>query len=117
MSSNETRSTKATTSKIKSQERNAKGNARAQVLLLPPYKIFDTLAVPLYPAPVHRKVSLRLILTSKGAVPCDAGPLQRQWQLLRRTMAVARLVRRRPAPRDSLAEASLSQQPQQMVQP
>ena len=76
-----------------------------QVLLQPPYKLFDTVAVPLYPAPAHRTVSLRLILTSMGAVPCDAGPLRRRWQLLRRHMAVARLVRRRPA------------EPQQLVQP
>ena len=68
-----------------------------QVLQQPPYKLFDTVAVPLYPAPAHREVSLRLILTSMGAVPCDAGPLQRRWQLLRRRIAVARLVRRRPA--------------------
>jgi len=68
-----------------------------QVLLQPPYKIFDTVAVPLYPAPEHRTVSLRLALSSMGAVPCDAGPLQRRWQLLRRRIAVARLMRRRPA--------------------
>ena len=80
-------------------------------------KLYDKVAVPLYPAPAHRKMSLRLILTSMGAVPCDAGPLRRRWQLLRRHIAVARLVWRRPAPRDSLAEASLSQEPQQMVQP
>ena len=68
-----------------------------QVLLQPPYKIFDTVAVPLYPSEAHRTVSLRLALSSMGAVPCDAGPLQRRWQLLRRRIAVARLVRRRPA--------------------
>ncbi|EOD23669.1 hypothetical protein EMIHUDRAFT_239307 [Emiliania huxleyi CCMP1516] len=68
-----------------------------QVLLQPPYKLFDTVAVPLYPAPEHRTVSLRLALSSMGAVPCDAGPLQRRWELLRRRIAVARLVRRRPA--------------------
>ena len=62
-----------------------------------PYKLYDTVAVPLYPAPEHRTVSLRLVLCSMGAVPCDAVPLRRQWQLLRRHMAVARLVRRRPA--------------------
>ena len=45
----------------------------------------------------HREVSLRLVLTGMGAVPCDAGPLRRWWQLLRRRIAVARLVRRRPA--------------------
>ena len=60
-------------------------------------KLFDTVAVPLFPAPEHRKVSLRLVLRSMGAVPCDAGLLERRWQLLRRRMAVARLVRRRPA--------------------
>mmetsp|Transcript_27728 Transcript_27728/g.93200 ORF Transcript_27728/g.93200 Transcript_27728/m.93200 type:complete len:115 (-) Transcript_27728:124-468(-) len=67
-----------------------------QVLLQPPYKLFDTVAVPLYPAPEHRTVSRRLALSSMGAVPCDAGPLQRRWQLLRRRMAMALLVRRRP---------------------
>ena len=87
-----------------------------QVLQQPPYKLFNTVAVPLYPAPEHREISLRLILKSMGAVPCDAGPLQRQWQLLRRTMAVARLVRRRPALRDTLS-AEPSREPQQMVQP
>jgi len=55
-----------------------------RVLLQQPYKLFDTVAVPLYPAPEHRTVSLRLVLCSMGAVPCDAGPLRRQWQLLRR---------------------------------
>ena len=68
-----------------------------QVLLQQPYKLFDTVAVPLFPAPEHRKMSRRLVLSSMGAVPCDAGPLQRRWQLLRRHIAVARLVRRRPA--------------------
>ena len=67
-----------------------------QMLQQPPYKLFDTVAVPLYPAPEHRRVSRRLALSSMGAVPCDAGPLQRRWQL-RRRIAVARLVRRRPA--------------------
>ena len=68
-----------------------------QVLLQQPYKLFDTVAVPLFPAPEHRTVSLRLALSSMGAVPCDAGPLRRRWQLLRRRIAVARLVRRHPA--------------------
>jgi len=78
-----------------------------QVLQQQPYKLYDTVAVPLYPAPEHRKVSLRLVLSGMGAVPCDAGPLRRRWQLLRRHMAIARLVRRRPAePR---------QEPQQMA--
>ena len=66
-----------------------------QVLQQPPYNLYNTVAVPLFPSE-HRKVSLRLGLRSMGAVPCDAGPLRRQWQLLRRHMAVARLVRRRP---------------------
>ena len=68
-----------------------------QVLQRSPYKLYDTVAVPLFPAPEHRTVGLRLALCSMGAVPCDAGPLQRRWQLLRRRIAVARLVRRRPA--------------------
>ena len=68
-----------------------------KVLQQQPYKLFNTVAVPLYPTPEHRKVSLLLALRSMGAVPCDAGPLQRRWQLLRRRIAVARLVRRRPA--------------------
>ena len=75
-----------------------------RVLLQQPYKLFDTVAVPLFPAPEHRTVSLRLVLCSMGAVPCDAGPLRRQWQLLRRHMAVARLVRRRPAERQQLEQ-------------
>ena len=65
-----------------------------QVLQRPPYKLFDTMAVPLYPSVEHRKVSLRHILRSMGAVPCDAGLLQRRWQLLRCRFAVARLARR-----------------------
>jgi len=40
-----------------------------QKLLLPPYKIWDTLAIPLYPAAEHRKISLRHILNSMGARP------------------------------------------------
>ena len=68
-----------------------------QVLQRPPYKLFDTVAVALYLAPEHREISLRLILKSMGAVPCDAGPLRRRWQLVRYHIAVARLVRRRPA--------------------
>ena len=81
-----------------------------------PYKLYDTVAVPLYPAPEHRTVSRRLVLSSMGAVPCDAGPLQRRWELLRRRMAVARLARRRPAAQDSMSPEP-SHQPQQMVQP
>ncbi|EOD27306.1 hypothetical protein EMIHUDRAFT_114743 [Emiliania huxleyi CCMP1516] len=68
-----------------------------QVLQQPPYKLYDTVAVSLYPSVEHRRVSLRLVLRSMGAVPCDAGPLWRRWQLLRRRMAVARLVQRSPA--------------------
>jgi len=47
-----------------------------------------------------------------GAVPCDAEPLERQWQLLLRRLAVARLRRRRGSSDareerdDSLVEAS-----------
>lgn len=36
-------------------------------LLDPPYKLFDKLAVPLYPMAEHRKISLRHILKSMGA--------------------------------------------------
>ena len=84
-------------------------------------KLYDTVAVPLFPAPEHRTVSLRLALCSMGAVPCDAGPLQRRWQLLCRRMAVARLVprlvvRRRPFLQGSLSGGP-SLEPQQMVQP
>ena len=64
-----------------------------RVLLQQPYKLFDTVAVPLFPAPEHRTVSLRLVLCSMGAVPCDAELFRRQWQHLRRRIAVARLVR------------------------
>ena len=35
----------------------------------PPYKLFDELAVPLYSSPVHRKTSLRLLLTQLGGTP------------------------------------------------
>ena len=86
------------------------------VLQRPPYKLYNTVAVPLYPSEEHRKVSLRLVLRGLGALPCDAGPLRRQWQLLLRRMAVARLVRRRPALRDTFS-AEPSREPQQMVQP
>ena len=68
-----------------------------QVLQRSPYKLYDTVAVPLYSSVEHRPVSLRHILRSMGAVPCDAGLIQRRWQLLRRRIAVARLVRRPPA--------------------
>jgi len=48
---------------------------------------------------------LRLVLRSMGTVPCDAGLLRRQWQLLRHHMAVVRPVRRRPGePRESQAD-------------
>mmetsp|Transcript_19169 Transcript_19169/g.61523 ORF Transcript_19169/g.61523 Transcript_19169/m.61523 type:complete len:264 (+) Transcript_19169:679-1470(+) len=87
-----------------------------QVLQQQPYKLYNTVAVPLYPSKEHRKVSLRLVLSSMGAVPCDAGPLRRRWELLRRRMAVARLARRRPAAQDSMSPEP-SHQPQQMVQP
>ena len=40
-----------------------------QVLQQPPYKLFDTLAVPLYPSVQHRKVSLRHVLRGMGAQP------------------------------------------------
>ena len=36
-------------------------------------------------------MSLRLVLRGMGAAPCSAGMLRRQWQLLRRRIAVARL--------------------------
>ena len=64
-----------------------------QVLRQPPYTLFDTVAVPLYPSEEHRRVSLRLVLCGMGAVPCDAELFRRQWQHLRRRIAVARLVR------------------------
>ena len=62
-----------------------------QVLQQPPYKLYDTMAVPLYTSEEHREVSLRQVLQRMGAVPCNAGPLERWWQLLRRHVAVARL--------------------------
>ena len=40
-----------------------------QMLQQPPYKLFDTLAVPLYPSVQHRKVSLRHVLRGMGAQP------------------------------------------------
>ena len=36
-------------------------------LQLPPYRLFDTIAVPLYPSAEHRVVSLRHVLRSVGA--------------------------------------------------
>ena len=57
-------------------------------------------------------MSLRQVLRGMGAVPCDAEPLERQWQLLLRRLAVARLRRRRGSSDareerdDSLVEAS-----------
>ena len=44
-----------------------------QVLQQPPYKLFDTLAVPLYPSQQHRKVSLRHVLRGMGAQPQSRG--------------------------------------------
>ncbi|EOD31215.1 hypothetical protein EMIHUDRAFT_253606 [Emiliania huxleyi CCMP1516] len=58
-----------------------------QVLQQPPYKLFDTLAVPLYSSQEHRKVSLRHVLRGMGAEPCDAGLFQQHWQRLCRRMA------------------------------
>ena len=57
----------------------------------PPYKLYDTMAVPLFPSEEHREVSLRQVLQRMGAVPCSAGPLEQWWQLIRRHVAVARL--------------------------
>ena len=59
-----------------------------QVLQQQPYKLFDTLAVPLYSSQEHRKVSLRHVLRGMGAEPCDAGFLRQHWQRLCRRMAV-----------------------------
>ena len=47
-----------------------------QALQRSPYKLYDTVAVPLYSSVEHRKVSLRQVLRGMGAVPCDAGPLE-----------------------------------------
>ena len=55
-----------------------------QVLQQPPYKLFDTLAVPLYSSQEHRRVSLRHVLRGMGAEACDAGLLQQHWQRFRR---------------------------------
>jgi len=55
-----------------------------QVLQQPPYKLFDTVAVPLYSSPEHRKVSLRHVLRSMGAAPCDAAALTRCLRICRR---------------------------------
>ena len=57
-------------------------------------------------------MSLRQVLRGMGAVPCNAGPLERQWQLLLRRIAVARLRQRRGSSNaheerdDSLVEAT-----------
>jgi len=66
-----------------------------QVLLQPPYSLYNALAIPLYGSPEHRKVSLRHVLRHMGAVSCDAGLLRRKLQRLRHFMSVARLVRTR----------------------
>ena len=55
-----------------------------QMLQQPPYKLFDTVAVPLYSSPEHRKVSLRHVLRSMGAAPCDAAALTRCLRICRR---------------------------------
>ena len=55
-----------------------------QVLLQPPYSLYNALAIPLYGSPEHRKVSLRHVLRHMGAVSCDAGLLQQHWQRFRR---------------------------------
>ena len=47
-----------------------------QVLQQPPYKLFDTLAVPLYPSSQHRKVSLRHVLRGMGAQPQSGGGMR-----------------------------------------
>ena len=55
------------------------------VLQQPPYRLFDTMAVPLYPSPEHRKVSLRHVLRGMGADPCRTRPLNvKQLQLRRK---------------------------------
>jgi len=66
-----------------------------QVLLQPPYSLYNALAIPLYGSPEHRKVSLRHVLRHMGAASCDAGLLRRKLQRLRHFMSVARLVRTR----------------------
>ena len=70
-----------------------------QVLQQPPYKLFDTVAVLLYPAPEHRTVSLRLVLSSMGAVPSDCGtaPAAVAAHPPPHGGGAARVVRRRPA--------------------
>ena len=42
-----------------------------QVLQQPPYTLFDTVAVPLYPSEQHRKVSLRHVLRGMHAAPAS----------------------------------------------
>ena len=60
-----------------------------QVLQQPPYKLFDTLAVPLYSSQEHRKVSLRHVLRGMGAEPCDAGSFRQHWQRVCRVSLTA----------------------------
>lgn len=37
------------------------------ILRKPPYKMFDTVAIPLYSSPEHRQISLRHVLKALGA--------------------------------------------------
>ena len=49
-----------------------------KTLLKPPYKLFDTVATPLFPTTEHRLISLRHILVSMGATAISAG--QSDWR-------------------------------------
>ena len=51
-----------------------------KTLLMPPYKLFDTVAVPLYPAPEHRRISLRHLLRGMKAKPLSVS--QSVWDCL-----------------------------------
>ena len=52
-------------------------------LQLAPYHLFDQIAVPLYPFPEHRAVSLRSAMRSMGATPVTVGLNRAMVQLSR----------------------------------
>ena len=58
-------------------------NHTPRKLQLAPYHLFDQIAVPLYPFPEHRAVSLRSALRSMGATPVAAGRNHAMVQLSR----------------------------------
>ena len=64
-------------------------------LQMPPYKLFDTLAVPLYPAPEHREISLRHVLRGMGGRSQSARGMRRAVSITAAVLVCARCCRRR----------------------